>query len=185
MWNSTRRGARGLFPAAITLGAGLAAASSLAPAADLPTSGAIVRNHIECPATRAALDRVAEGALRRLRRPECQRVFSDFTDGNGRPLRERLQALAETGDGYLAARMWFVDGSGARACQDRQTLAVTRPGSSVVFVCARQLRERAFNDPAFVEASLIHEQLHSLGLGENPPTSLEITAQVQRRCGAR
>ena len=185
MWNSTRRRARGLSPAAIALGAGLAAASSPAPASDLAVAGAVVRNHIECPATRAALDRAAEGALRRLRTPECQQVFSDFRDAAGRTLRERLEALAQTGDGYLASRMWFVDGSGARACRDSQTLAVTGRGSSVVFVCAAQLRERAFHDPAFVEATLIHEELHSLGLGENPPSSHEITARVQRRCGAR
>jgi hypothetical protein len=30
---------------------------------------------------------------------------------------------------------------------------------------------------------LIHEWLHTLRLGENPPTSLEITAQVTERCG--
>lgn len=185
MWNSNRRGARRLFPVAITLGAGLVAASSLAPASDLPAAGAVVRNHIECPATRAALDRAAEGALRRLRNPECQRVFSDFRDAAGRTLRERLEALAQTGDGYLAGRMWFVDGSGRRACQDSQTVAVTGRGSSVVFVCATQLRARVFHDPAFVEATLIHEELHSLGLGENPPSSHEITEQVQRRCSAR
>jgi hypothetical protein len=33
------------------------------------------------------------------------------------------------------------------------------------------------------EIYVIHEMLHTLGLGENPPTSLEITQQVKRRCG--
>ena len=32
------------------------------------------------------------------------------------------------------------------------------------------------------EAALIHESLHSLGLGENPPTSSEITSRVISRC---
>jgi len=81
--------------------------------------------------------------------------------------------------------MWFADGSGARACQSSETVAVTKVGSAVVFVCARQLRERSFHDPAFVEAALIHEELHSLGLGENPPSSLEINARIARRCGWR
>jgi len=39
------------------------------------------------------------------------------------------------------------------------------------------------NDPAYAEMILIHELLHTLGLGENPPTSLEITARVTERCG--
>jgi hypothetical protein len=32
-------------------------------------------------------------------------------------------------------------------------------------------------------ASLIHEVLHTLGLGENPPSSAEITERVLRHCG--
>jgi hypothetical protein len=90
-----------------------------------------------------------------------------------------------TGAGYLARRMWFVDGSGARACQDSSTVFATQPGGAVVFVCARQLRTLAFHDPVVVEALLIHEELHSLGLGENPPSTDQITSQVQRRCGTR
>jgi hypothetical protein len=34
------------------------------------------------------------------------------------------------------------------------------------------------------EAYVIHEMLHSLGLGENPPSSLAITAKVMSRCHA-
>ena len=33
------------------------------------------------------------------------------------------------------------------------------------------------------EITIIHEMLHSLGLGENPPESVAITAQVLKRCG--
>jgi hypothetical protein len=43
--------------------------------------------------------------------------------------------------------------------------------------------------PAFRELSrvhrenaLIHEMLHTLGLGENPPSSPEITKRVNERC---
>ena len=32
--------------------------------------------------------------------------------------------------------------------------------------------------------TLIHEMLHSLGLGENPPSTTEINGQVLRRCGS-
>ncbi len=30
---------------------------------------------------------------------------------------------------------------------------------------------------------IIHESLHSLGLGENPPRSQDITSRVTERCG--
>lgn len=160
----------------------LAALSGVPAAAAEPTP--VFRNQVDAM-TRAALERAGEGALRRLQDPECQQVFSDFRDAEGRPLQEKLEATGQTGAGYLSGRIFFADGSGARACQSSDNLAVTNPGSAVVFVCARQFRERVFRDPAWVEAALIHEELHSLGLGENPPSSLEINEQVARRCGRR
>jgi len=42
--------------------------------------------------------------------------------------------------------------------------------------------EAARRDPILADAALIHESLHSLGLGENPPSSLEITSRVISRC---
>jgi len=38
------------------------------------------------------------------------------------------------------------------------------------------------NNPSQTEAFLIHEELHSLGLGENPPSPKEITARVLALC---
>jgi len=177
-----RAGAAPKLPvAAVILLAGLAGS----PAVAVEVAAApVLRNQVDAM-TRAALERAGEGALRRLRDPECQQVFSDFRDAEGRPLREKLEATGQTGAGYLSSRIFFADGSGARACQSSENLAVTNPGSAVVFVCARQFRERVFRDPAWVEAALIHEELHSLGLGENPPSSLEINEQVARRCGRR
>jgi hypothetical protein len=172
-----------LVVAAAVLLAGLGTSPVIA--ADAATVTPTLRNRLECPMTRAALERAAVGALRRLRDPECQQVFADFRDAEGLLLQEKLEALGQTGASYLAGRMWFVEGSGARACQSSRTVAVTTPGSAVVFVCARQLRERGFHDPAFVEAVLIHEELHSLGLRENPPSNLEITERISRRCGRR
>lgn len=174
----------GVLVLVVTVGLGLGA-SSRARATETDVAAAGVRNRIECPMTRPMLDRAAEGALRRLQSPECGRIFSDFKDRAGRTLAGRLEAMDETGAGYLARRMWFVDGSGARACQDSSTVFVTQPGSAVVFVRTRQLRTLALHDPVVVESLLIHEQLHSLGLGENPPSTHEITSQVQRRCGTR
>ena len=182
MWIE-RDGAAPKLAALAVLLASLTGAPALA--AETVTASLALRNRVECPMTRAALERAAVGALRRLRDPECQQVFADFRDADGLLLQEKLEALGQTGASYLAGRMWFVEGSGARACQSSRTVAVTTPGSAVVFVCARQLRERGFHDPAFVEAVLIHEELHSLGLRENPPSNLEITERISRRCGRR
>lgn len=181
MWIEPAVAASRLSAAALLLGL----TPAPAPAADAAHAPLALRLRIACPLTRAALERAAESALRRLQDPGCRQVFSDFRDAEGRLLREKLEALGETGKSYLTGRMWFVDGSAARACQRSETLAVTQPGSAVVFVCARQLSDRALRSPDVVEIVLIHEELHSLGLGENPPSSLEINERVARRCGLR
>ena len=93
----------------------LAALSGVPDAAAEPTHGApILRNRVDAM-TRAALERAGEGALRRLQDAECQQVFSDFRDAEGRPLREKLEATGQTGAGYLSSRILFADGSGALA----------------------------------------------------------------------
>jgi hypothetical protein len=43
--------------------------------------------------------------------------------------------------------------------------------------------DKQHRDPGVAAALTIHEELHSLGLSENPPTSQAITAQVIARCG--
>jgi hypothetical protein len=63
-------------------------------------------------------------------------------------------------------------------------LAVTEPRSRVVRVCSSRLVWTWQQNPRHVVAALIHEALHTLGLGENPPSSAEITSLVLRRCGA-
>ena len=69
------------------------------------------------------------------------------------------------------------------ACARPEILAFTSVGSDTVFVCARSFVRVAQRDPALAEMVLIHEALHTLGLGENPPTSGEITARIEERCG--
>jgi hypothetical protein len=78
----------------------------------------------------------------------------------------------------------FADGSRQRACRSDTVLGVTNAGSHVVFLCAR-FAEMEWKDPRYGEAILIHEMLHSLGLGENPPSSWEITTKVLKGCAKR
>jgi hypothetical protein len=121
-----------------------------------------------------------EGAMARLRAPECQRVLSDFQDGAGRSLLENLAPYAEPPDGYLA-RLPFLDGEGHELCRAGRSQLLTTQGVGRVFVCKAFL-ETVVRDRTSAEVYLIHEMLHTLGLGENPPSSQEITQQVKRRC---
>ena len=64
-----------------------------------------------------------------------------------------------------------------------KTLAFTQTGSLVVRVCGRQFSNRFVQNRTTTEIILIHEFLHVLGLGENPPTREAITERVAARCG--
>ena len=63
--------------------------------------------------------------------------------------------------------------------------AFTSPGSQVVRFCGdRFTRAISRRGIGFLATAVIHEELHSLGLGENPPSSTEITRRVEFRCGS-
>jgi hypothetical protein len=109
----------------------------------------------------------------------CRQIFSDFRDAKGRTLAEDLQAAGKTGSEYLRW-LTFWDGTHERACIWSDAFATTQPGSRVVYLCP--VFKKLQRDPGHAAAIVIHEELHSLGLGENPPSSLEITARVLARC---
>jgi hypothetical protein len=67
-------------------------------------------------------------------------------------------------------------------CNLGDPYAITQPGSRVVFICPREFIQKREWNPAEAEALIIHEMLHSLGLEENPPSSVAITADVLDRC---
>jgi hypothetical protein len=112
---------------------------------------------------------------------ECRQVFSDFRGLRGASIQATLDTLREDGSSYLA-RLDFYDGNGSRACEGPDVAAFTHPGSRAVFLCPAFL-EKTHRDPGLAAALLIHEELHALGLGENPPSSRAITAGVIARCG--
>ena len=128
-----------------------------------------------------ALHWAVVGAHRRLEQPACRGLLSEYFDASGRPLQENLDALGETGGTYLA-RILFADGSDRRRCKGDDAYAFTTPGSRVVYVCGRAFKSLAARSPVMAQAIVIHEALHTLGLGENPPSSAEITATVLARC---
>lgn len=128
---------------------------------------------------RLAVARAVEGAAARLARPSCQEVFSDFTDETGRSLWAKLVASGRSpAEAFRLLR--FVDDHGAPQCGWGVRLAFTQTGSRVIRVCGLHFRDRS---DTMTEIILIHEFLHTLGLGENPPTSEAITERVAMRCG--
>jgi hypothetical protein len=127
--------------------------------------------------TRQSLDR----AIELLGRPRCSEILDDFTDRDGHPLAERLASLHLDFQAY-ARLVVFLDDQRDPACE-MGVMALTVPGGRVVRLCNDELKRIWQQDPAYSAASFIHELLHTLGLGENPPSSREITQRVLARCG--
>jgi hypothetical protein len=174
MWFfETRQG----FVCSVVLILSLGASRETRPGED----GFALRSLMPPGAQHAALRRAVLGARQRLARPECQQVFSEFKDASGQTLQERLDAQGQTAASYLGL-MVFADGTRLRRCQDPNIFAMTDQGSRVVYVCGRQFAFVQSSNPSQAEAFLIHEELHSLGLGENPPSPKEITARVLAFC---
>jgi hypothetical protein len=151
--------------------AGLPAATSAGPAARLHQMNKEMADTVTIALV---------GAARRLARADCADLLHQFTDADGRPLADGLHRLQTDGPGYLGLVM-FSGGQHQVSCHRRRALAFTSPGSRVVYVCP-DFAPTQRKDPAFAEFVIIHEALHSLGLGENPPSSAEITARVADRC---
>lgn len=154
--------------------AGSACGAASAEASDLKVR---VPNVADARAIRLAV----LGAANRLENDRCQEVLSRFRDASGRTLRANLEAQGQTPSGYLE-RVWFYPGSHLQACQSRRVFAVTSPGSHVVYICLPQFRNQQWAAAEAAEVVIIHEALHSLGLGEDPPSTEQITHEVQRAC---
>ncbi len=78
--------------------------------------------------------------------------------------------------------VYFMDGSRETRCTTG-AFAFTAPGSRVVRLCVEEVKRTWQQDHIHTIANFIHEMLHTLGLGENPPASEEITRRVIAVCG--
>lgn len=144
------------------------------------------RVHVQEPVALQLIKNAVAGARARLQQEDCRRVLSDFQDAEGRPLAERLAASSLTAGDYLLDRVWFVDAQESDICRrDQGTAAFTVPGHQVIRVCAPRFAQKFAHQSVAAELIVIHELLHTLGLGENPPSSRDITQQVMRRCELR
>jgi hypothetical protein len=131
-----------------------------------------------------AVDSARRGALKRLEADECRKVFTDFTDAQGRTLQQNLDEWGASPAEYIGL-IPFLDGSSQATCRRTRTALVASPGVRRVFVC-KTFAEVQLRQPGVAESMVIHEILHTLGLGEAPqpgaPTSMEITQRVESRC---
>jgi hypothetical protein len=128
----------------------------------------------------SAVERAVAGASRRLEDPRCQTVLDDFEVG-GRTLRAALEEWGTSPAGYLRL-VPFLDGSERPLCRHGNVALVTEVGVRRVFVCTAVFSAYQLRNPGVAESMIIHEMLHTLGLGENPPSSIEITQRVESRC---
>ena len=141
------------------------------------------RVHIPDPVAANALRMALDRAWTSLRDPNCTRVLGAFSDRTGQSLEARLATLEIDAQEHLT-RLVFIDNTRERRCMTG-ILAFTEPGSYVVRLCVEEFKRAWQQDQRRTIAALIHELLHSLGLGENPPTSNEITATVLDICRLR
>jgi len=121
-------------------------------------------------------------ALVELEAADCQALFRDFSDRDGRTLETKLR-LQGTSPGQHLRRLRWLNGIRQPRCQDPAVLLVTRVGEERIYVCPQQFTALAEREPTKAAGLMLHEQLHALGLGEDPPTSAEISHQVWSRCG--
>jgi hypothetical protein len=135
------------------------------------------------PSLQAAVERALTEATGHLDHEKCAGIFRDFRDTHGKPLSANLAERRLTARAFLQA-IRFADGEHQRACENADVLAFTHPRTDIVYLCGTRFALFAHTNPRLGAALLLHEELHALGLGENPPPSHEITMRVLAACRA-
>ena len=173
MSRSEGRLGRTLLPAILALGAVAGAASAEGTEAFVPNA------RLRQTRDRSLLAEAIRGAARRLADPRCQELLGELQDRRRQPLRAVLDAQGLSAPEYLG-RLFFFDGTQS-GCKGRR-LAYTEPGSHVVFVCGSEFSGMYQQNASRAEVAIVHETLHCLGLGENPPTWQEINSRIEAAC---
>ena len=121
------------------------------------------------------------GAKQRLEHPACAELLTEFHASDGLPLTAHM-VLTPT---EFLSSLWFVDGDNDRRCSaTSRPIAFAAPGHPVIYVCGRHFARKYLQNQTYAEVILIHEMLHAAGLGENPPTSDQISRTAMARCAA-
>jgi hypothetical protein len=170
---------RRLACACVCVVAGLGAAPARGSVGQDSSRGPLVE--IDDPFTRGVVQRALTGAERRLASERCGSIVSQFADVRGGELTEQLSALGLDLARYLRTLVFRDAGADVR-CRHELTFAFTTPLGRLVFVCGRRFERLWREAPARADAVIIHEVLHTLGLGENPPPSEVITQRILKLC---
>ncbi len=167
--------------AAFAIGQGIAGTAWQAtPPHDLEADWSRVR--ISDPLVKTVVRHGLDEASRLLEQPRCRAILTEFHDRAGSSARRQTHSARR---GYLELSPFgHRSGWKPESAVRRHAQAFTAPGSRVVFVCGRSVLQTWRESSARLVVALIHEVLHTLGLGENPPSSEEITERVRLRCGS-
>ena len=140
------------------------------------------RVYVKDASTRFAAQHALREASIRLLDSKCQAVVSGFRDERGRPLTDKLSELGMTAQAFLNVVIFQDAGERLGKCDRQGTLAFTTPGDRIVYLCGRAFERAWRGNPHEAQNTLIHEMLHTLGLGENPPSPREIRHRIQQLC---
>jgi hypothetical protein len=168
-------------PASAQLASGSAGENRAAATGPNPAMANSSRIYIKDPFVRDAVGRTLARAAAWLQAPKCQALLTEFSDRQGRALTERLAELKMSLAEYLSAII-VEDGERHPRCGNEGVLAFTVVGSRIIHVCGHAFVRATKRDAEEAQATIIHELLHSLGLGENPPSPRQITYRVRELC---
>jgi hypothetical protein len=132
------------------------------------------------PLDEGTVRRALDLALAMLASPDCAGIYSEFRRPDGRTPRDELERMGIGPEEFLESLV-FTDGSREAVCRRGQAVMTATPGRALIYVCPgfADFQLRSAHKSAAV---IIHESLHALGLGENPPRSSDITRRVERSC---
>lgn len=148
-----------------------------------------IRNGVLHDAVADALN----AALQKMENLQCQSVFQKWKNAPSEAYPGPYQTTAWDNLNGQSISSWvsglsFFNGSTWSTCSNSVKMAfTTMPGSHVVMVCP-QFSSYESGTPGQAADTIIHEILHTLGLGENPPnesqpTPTEIQDAVEDACG--
>ncbi len=140
-------------------------------------------DHVVRADLQSAVDNAMDAAADKLTNAQCLTVFTKFKNAQGQTLQQVLDGYGVSASTYLTSWVQFNDGTNTSKCSTGSTYPIyTTPGSRSVWVCS-QFVSTQHSTPGYAADLMIHEELHSLGLGEDPPSSAQITRDVQDACG--
>jgi hypothetical protein len=120
-------------------------------------------------------------AVERLGTEACRAMFEELHDFTGRPAARRL-ADGERSPSSHFVRLRFVERRDGPCAQGGRVAAWSSPGDPLVRVCPRVFAAVAGQDRGEAAAILIHEALHTLGVGEDAAKQ-PLTDYVRSHCG--